>query len=187
MLWSYSCWSIFSWKKLTSKWFIYRESGYHTRLPISNLQSSFILSFLLSRSLKMSNQLHNQIADFVADFNDHPGFADVANTITHLLTTGLTASVDSPNNPINTYARDEDADVIMARLREHVHATLNDNQHANLLVAFFHQGGVYYDMLNELMDTYWDYADELRDTAQNNQNNQNNQDNLNNNNNRYQD
>lgn len=134
---------------------------------------SYILSFLTFLSFKMSNIPSSNFADdrrdlgltmseFTQTFEDHAAFTDIATTIVRHLMTGIDLPITSPNSAGNTYGRDDSANAIIEKLSGDVRASLPNIQN-NLFAAFFHPGGVYYDMLNSVLDEYWNYIDLITD------------------------
>lgn len=99
---------------------------------------------------------------FVRDYDDAPVYRNVAHAIFTLLLEGRDLPYDNPNHPFRLFAEDGTHRDNVYRLAQTIMGQFSSPQHRaerSAVKAFFHSSGSQRDVLEELMDDYYEFVD----------------------------
>jgi len=129
------------------------------------LFDAFLLPFQMNDNFGLTlNEFMDAGEAFVSDYDDV--YRTVAQAICTTLLTGRDLSYDNPNHPFRAFAEDGTHRDNVYRLAQAImgqFAAPHYRAERSAVKAFFHSNGSQRDVLEELMDDYYEYVDKTMD------------------------
>ena len=104
------------------------------------------------------NEFKDDMREFLDDYNDDQCYRSVAQKITFLLQEGRHLPFDNPNNALCRF-NGQSAEGCIRELAHAVMSLIQERDERSIVRSFFHSSGSQRLALNELMDSFWYYAD----------------------------
>ena len=108
------------------------------------------------------NSFMDSFASLELEFYDSPNYSFVLQTVKKHLLTNVTPNLDDVNHPFNKYA-DETlcTNALITKLCSDIMSMFQEPRYREIVLSFFHGGGAHREQIDELMDAYWVYVDEV--------------------------
>jgi len=103
-------------------------------------------------------EFQDDVRDFLDEYSDDQCYGTVAQKIVTLLQEGRHLPFDNPNNALCRF-NGEGAESSIRELAHAVMSLVKERDERSIVRSFFHSSGSQRLALNELMDSFWYYAD----------------------------
>jgi hypothetical protein len=94
------------------------------------------------------------------DYSGEPEYINVCQAMINALTSNMDLPLTNPEHPFNLYAEPDSYDGNVERLRSFVYVSVRPGFERQLVQAFFHPNGSQRDVLDQLLNEYYDFVDE---------------------------
>jgi hypothetical protein len=93
------------------------------------------------------------------DYSGEPEYINVCQAMINALTSNMDLPLTTPEHPFNLYAAQDSYEENVERLRSVVYLSVRQGFERQLVQAFFHPNGSQRDILDRLLNEYYDFVD----------------------------